>query len=502
MHASTDAPRKVTGDAPWALFDVASTRQIEQRALQTAPTPGLMQRAGLAVARLALAMAPHAQRIWIAAGPGNNGGDGIEAALHLHAWGKGVTVTWLGAPESAPADARAAYERARQAGVAFADAPPDHWDLCVDALLGIGAARAPTGTMAQWIDRMRGSDAPVLAVDVPTGLNADTGHAHTPCVRASATLCLLTLKPGLFTADGRDSTREVWLDDLGIDPAQICPQAPARAWLIGASAALAPAHASHKGSFGDVAIVGGAPGMAGAAVLAASAALHRGAGRVYLSLLGARPDALVMAEPELMMRDVGALDAQQMTIVCGCGGGDAVRAPLATLVSRAPRMVIDADGLNAVAADAQLQTQLLARSARNWQTILTPHPLEAARLLGTTAGAVQQDRLRAAEQLAQAYQAVVVLKGSGTVVAAPGRAPAINPLGNARLATAGTGDVLAGAIGAGLAAGLDAFDAACQAVYAHAYCADHWPSGAALTASRLARALQRPGMGSGVAFCR
>jgi hydroxyethylthiazole kinase-like uncharacterized protein yjeF len=177
-------------------------------------------------------------------------------------------------------------------------------------------------------------------------------------------------------------------------------------------------------------------------------------------------------------------------VVCGCGGGDAVRDPLAKILSISAHVVIDADALNAIADDAQLQTLLIARGRRLAATVVTPHPLEAARLLGSTATQVQHDRLGAAEQLAQRFGCTVVLKGSGTVIAAAGQTPVINPTGNARLATAGTGDVLAGMVGARLAGGLDAFEAACHAVYQHGLAADRWPAGATLVASTLARLAQ------------
>lgn len=214
MDTTAPAPRQVTRAAAWPLFDVQATRALERAGLAATADHTLMQRAGLAAARLAMALQPHAQRIWVACGPGNNGGDGLEAAMHLHQWGANVVVTWLGNKDAAPADAQASFARASTAGVRFADDPPADWDLCIDALLGIGATRAPQGTMAQWIIRAGQSAAPVLSIDVPTDLNADTGVASPVCVKASATLCLLTIKPGLFTADGRDATQQVWLDDL------------------------------------------------------------------------------------------------------------------------------------------------------------------------------------------------------------------------------------------------------------------------------------------------
>lgn len=482
-------PRRVLPGQPWPLHDVAATRALEAGLLASAPGHALMQRAGLACARLALALAPHARRIWVAAGAGNNGGDGMEAAMHLQQWGLQVCVSWLGTAPSAPADAAASHARAVAAGVQVGTEPPGQWDLCIDALLGIGAARAPHGTMAGWIERMHRGHAPILAIDLPTGLSADTGCAATTCVQASATLSLLTLKPGLFTADGRDMAGQVWLDDLQANPATPAPDETARATLVGRPAPVPRRHASHKGSYGDVAVVGGAAGTAGAAHLAASACLHAGAGRVFLCLLGAGGPDLVPAQPELMLRDLRTLDTRPMTVVAGCGGGLAIAAQLPTLLARARALVLDADALNAIAADPQLQDLLRHRGARGLPTVLTPHPLEAARLLQTTTAAVQADRLGAAEQLVGQYRCTLVLKGSGSVIAAVQRRPAINPTGNALLATAGSGDVLAGLVGARLAAGMDAWEASCSAAFQHGAVADGWPAGRSLTASALAAAL-------------
>lgn len=471
-----------------ALHSIEATRRIEQAAQAALPPHTLMQRAGLAVARLALAIAPHGQRIWIACGPGNNGGDGLEAALHLQRQGKLVVVTWLGEPEKAPADAAASYRRAVAAGVSFAETPPLDADLCIDALLGIGATRAPEGRMADWIGLLNGGNAPVLAVDTPTGLQADTGALAQHCVRAQHSLSLLTLKPGLFTAHGRDAAGTVWLDQLEVAQEtslgrEICTPT---AWLAGAPDALPRLHASHKGSYGDLVVIGGATGMTGAALLAASAALHAGAGRVLVALLDGAALSVDSRQPELMFRSVDALDFGSMTVVCGCGGADAIGSHLARILTTSKHLVIDADALNRIAADPQFQTLLELRTRRLEATVLTPHPLEAARLLACRATDVQSNRMAAVQQLAQRFHCTVVLKGSGSVIAAPGQTPVINPTGNAKLATAGTGDVLAGMIGAGLAAGLPAFQAACEAVYRHGLRADRWPDGAPLTAGLLA----------------
>lgn len=492
------------------LFGSAATRAIEQTAQATLPPHALMARAGLAVAQLARALAPHTRCIWVACGPGNNGGDGLVAATHLHQWAQQsgsalrVVVTHGVAegaePSRLPADARQALADAQAAGVPIQASPPDDADFAIDALLGIGALRPLRGTLADWAARLRNSATPVLCVDLPSGLNADTGalatieHGGSPAMRAGPrhTLSLLTLKPGLFTGHGRDAAGQVWFDDLGVQPSE---GTPVTAWLAGQAAPVdarsSMAHASHKGSFGDVLVIGGqgvavrGAGMTGAAILAARAALHAGAGRVFVGLLEAGSPIQTTWDPvcpELMFRrsetllDTALL--RQSGVVCGCGGGESVAALLPRLLSSATTLVLDADALNAISNDDSLRTQLTHRQGRGWITVLTPHPLEAARLLGTDTAQVMADRLQAADQIAMKFGAVCVLKGSGTVIAAPRVVPSINPTGNASLATAGTGDVLAGMIGSALAQQVSSPNAVLEqvasAVFQHGWLADHW----------------------------
>ena len=496
---------RILPDRPHALYDLTVTRALEQAAAVSLPAHTLMQRAGLATAQLALALAPHARTVWIVCGPGNNGGDGLEAALHLHSPTRQVTVTWLGHDEQAPPDARRSLARARSAGVRFANAPAQaltERDLCIDALLGIGLApgdppRPPPERWRALLRQLRDGPAALLCVDIPSGLQSDTGawgQGFMPDTASQApchTLSLLTLKPGLFTAQGRDAAGSVWFDDLGVGAGD----ARACAVLTGPPPHRPRRHASHKGSFGDVAIVGGeglarrGMGMEGAALLAATAALHAGAGRVLVALLDDGDFRVATAAPELMQRRFDALELSQLSVVCGCGGGEAVAEVLHPVLDQAARLVLDADALNAIARDPKLQAALVQRAARGAPTILTPHPLEAARLLGSSAANVQADRLTAAHTLAQRFGCICVLKGSGSIVAAPGEAPpSINPTGNARLATAGTGDVLAGMVGARLAAGETALDAARHAVFVHGRLANGWPSDTSLVASALAHA--------------
>lgn len=457
-----------------------------------------MSRAGQAVARLGLALAPHAQTVWVACGPGNNGGDGLEAASWLKRWGKRVVVTLAAGEARLPPDPARSLEHARAAGVDFAPGAPtlEAGDLSIDAVLGIGAGRPLEGAMARCLQAHRDSAGVRLAIDVPSGLHADTGIfatekiARNPALVRCAglfasenTLSLLTLKPGLFTGSGRDAAGQVWFDDLGVGAGSAAPCAT----LPMRPQTAARLHDSHKGSYGDVAVIGGAAGMAGAALLAARAALQGGAGRVFVTLLDGAAPSLDAGEPALMLRPPGSLEFDAMTVVCGCGGGNAIRGALPKVLATAALLVLDADALNAIAADTQLQALLRNRGHRHpGTTVLTPHPLEAARLLGSSTRDIQADRLAAARELAERWSCVAVLKGSGTVVAVPGSLPAINPTGNGRLATAGTGDVLAGMIGSRMAGGETAFEAACGAVWQHGFAADRWPADAALTASRLA----------------
>lgn len=438
----------------WPLFDAAGTRAIEARARQDLPAGTLMRRAGLSIARLALARWPHARSAWVAAGPGGNGGDALHAASHLAAAGLSVRVMLATEGRPMSADSAEGLSRALAAGVPVdACEPPGGCDLVLDGLLGLGADRAPAGAIAAAIDRIRASSAPCLAIDLPSGLSADTGTVlGDAVVRADACLSLLTLKPGLFTASGRACAGEVWFDSLGVAP--LATDLP-RAVLAGEAEARAlwpvRPHDTHKGSFGDVVVIGGAAGMMGAARLAARAALAAGAGRTVVSPLDPRAGLVDDARPEcLWVPAAWEWDARRLassTVVCGCGGGDAVMVALPTLLAHAAALVLDADGLNAVAREPALQTLLSDRASRGQATVLTPHPLEAARLLGTDAAQVQANRLGAADDLARRFKAVIVLKGSGTVVAAPAATCSINGTGNGALASGGTGDVLAGWIG-------------------------------------------------------
>lgn len=464
-----------------ALFSVAEIRQAEQAAAAQFPAGALMQRAGQAAARFAIELArmppdlASPARVLVLAGPGNNGGDALEVAANLEEAGMEVALVHLAGSGPASPETARALARARASSVQFIDSipPGETWALVVDGLFGIGLARPLEGRARALAETVNAMCCPVLALDVPSGLDADTGAVIGPdgvAVVASHTVTFIADKPGLHTFAGRDYAGDVIVARLGIDEtllpaASVHLNEPA----LFESAFAARPHNSHKGSFGDVTVMGGAHGMAGAPILAARAALLSGAGRVYVAMLGHGP-AYDNAQPELMFRDAATHNLLAGALVAGPGMGDSdtARQLLSRALGGGP-MVLDADALNLIAASPNLQGRLAARGAF---TILTPHPLEAARLLGVTAAVVQGDRLAAARELAARFDAYVVLKGSGSVIAMPDGEAAINPTGNAGLASAGTGDVLAGLCASLLAQGWPARDAALAAVWMHGEAAD------------------------------
>lgn len=460
----------------WPLYSVEATQKIEFTALTSLPQHELMKRAGLVIAKLALAISPHASKIWIACGPGNNGGDGLEAAAHLKIWGKQPIITWLGKAETMPEDAKQALQNALRLNIDFQTHPPEHFDLAIDAILGIGGNHRIAGKMSEWMHVLSQGLSPVLCVDVPTGLNANTGEwiGSKPLnFSIRHTLSLLTLKPGLFTRDGQDAAGTVWFNDLGYPTQSATPTA----WLqTGTKDRSIRSHNSHKGNYGDVHVIGGAKGMTGAAVMAAISAQSGGAGRVYLGLLDLDLASAISAQyPTLMVRPIEEHNLKSGTVVCGCGGGYEIRHHASRAITSSRQLVLDADALNIIAEDTTLQIQLRNRAAQQKPTVLTPHPLEAARLLQCSTDQIQKNRMDAAEEIANKFQSITVLKGSGSIIAGPNNKPVINLSGNALLSVAGTGDVLAGLIGAYLAnQSSNAFDETCRAVFDHGQTADQW----------------------------
>ena len=478
------------------LFSVGQIRAIEAAALAQQPPANLMQRAGAAAAAWALELIHEVRPVLVLAGPGNNGGDALEVAANLR--DAGVDVTVLHRAARAPSrETAAALERCQMDGVTFVDAAPAgvQWALIVDGLFGIGLTRALDDDLVQLVKRCTGC--PVLALDVPSGLDADTGTVvgGGAAMRATHTMTFIGDKPGLHTGDGRDYAGIVRVADLDIDHA-LFPALEATlvtpASFAGALPLSQRRENSHKGSFGDVAIIGGAEGMAGAAILAARSALFSGAGRVFVAALDARL-SLDALHPEIMFRSAAGFDLQKRTLVVGPGMGDSTGARnlLAKAIAGATPLILDADALNLLAAEPGLQEAVRTRAP---MAVMTPHPLEAARLLGVTAKVVQADRLAAARELAARCGAVVVLKGSGTVIAHPDGRVAINTTGNAGLATGGAGDVLSGLTGTLLAQGWDAWPAALGAVWIHGAAADRLVAGGVgpvgLTAGELPEAIR------------
>jgi hydroxyethylthiazole kinase-like uncharacterized protein yjeF len=465
------------------LYSVESIRAMERAATAELEPGTLMRRAGEAAAQYALELLGErrALPVLLVAGPGNNGGDALETAARLREAGVEALVLHLAGSAAPSAETASALQHAKAAGVHFIDHLPGHkaLGLVVDGLFGIGLTRQLDGRHAELALALDTFGCPVLALDVPSGLDADTGavvgiNDDRVAVTATHTITFIGDKPGLHTCDGRDHAGVVRVDSLGIEPRHFVPP-NARlnsAGLFASDLAMArrPQN-THKGSFGDVVVVGGARGMSGAPVLAARGALFAGAGRVFVAALdpGLTYDNV---HPELMFRDAGSFDFAGRTAVAGPGMGEAPAAGriLVKVIEGGGPLVLDADALNRLAADADLQGRLAQRKA---PTILTPHPLEAARLLGVTAGVVQADRIEAARELSGRFDATVVLKGSGTVIAEndEGRVT-INTTGNPGLATAGTGDVLSGICGALLTQGWSACTAALCAVWMHGLAAD------------------------------
>jgi hydroxyethylthiazole kinase-like uncharacterized protein yjeF len=468
-----------------ALYSVAEIRHIEHAALATLPPGTLMQRAGAAAAELALSLLRETgttARVLVFAGPGNNGGDALETAYFLAQSGVQVSILLYADPARFPTDAQQALQRARSVAAHFADTArlPEivfsGWSLVIDGLFGIGLTRPLSDSWRIAADAINTVDCPVLALDVPSGLDADTGNivgdsSNGIAVRATHTITFIGNKPGLHTCFGRDYAGEVHVASLGIEPG-VFTQANAtlnRVELFSASLHRR-SHNSHKGSYGDVIVVGGAAGMAGAAILSARAAAKCGAGRVFAGFLENAP-AYDSAQPELMCRIARDLDFNARTLVVGPGLGmsQSARDMLVLALNANTPLVLDADALNLIAADQALQELLMQRGSA---TIMTPHPLEAARLLSMSSAGIQADRLAAARKLAARFGATIILKGSGSVIAQAGNGVVINTTGNPGLATAGTGDVLAGICGALLAQNASEWQAALAATWLHGKAAD------------------------------
>lgn len=452
----------------------AEVRAIESRHARA----GLMERAGVAAAGVAQAMlaASAGERVVVLAGPGNNGGDGFVVARELRRSFHDVEVVFAHDATRLPPDASAAHDSFVAAGGRTVDRPRGGApSLIIDALYGLGLSRPVDGADAALVEWANGCGVPILALDLPSGLAADTGVLHEPAVRATATATFIALKPGLLTGDGPDASGDVTVHALGIEVGRAEAKGRRLDWptldAVRPRVLERGRRNVHKGSFGTLAVVGGAPGMTGAALLAGRAAMRTGAGKVRLGFVGAAHPAFDPMTPELMLGDVEGALASADAIVAGPGMGTDEAAALAlrrAIGTRVP-LALDADALNLVASSDALRAAVAARTA---PTLATPHPAEAARLLGVVTADVQRDRVEAALALTRLLNANVVLKGAGSVLAHPDGRFDVNTSGNPALASAGSGDVLAGMLGAMLAQGLDAVTALRVAVCLHGAAAD------------------------------
>ena len=442
-----------------------------------------MERAGRSVFDSARMAFPDARNWLVLCGGGNNGGDGYIVARLAHEAGLPVEVCTLKSMESLSGDAAKAASRWLETGGAthpWPEKEPARFDLVIDALLGTGLDRAPEGDFAAAIELINSSKAAVVAVDIPSGLNADNGNVMGLATRADLTVTFIGRKRGLYTADGPDHVGVVQYSDLQT-PDTVQQSVRDSGFLIRENIIEEnlPRRRknSHKGSFGWVLGIGGNSSMSGAVRLCGEAALRSGAGKVTLATNPEHAALVNLACPELMVRGVrrgkqlALLLKQVNVIVIGTGLGqtswseDLFRTCMKTSVP----IVLDADGLNIL---ARLYPEMGSKALPRGNWILTPHPAEAGRLLGCGPGDVQKDRVEIAQTLSERYDAVVALKGCGTVVADQSGRYAICPLGNPGMASAGTGDVLAGVIGAMVAQQLDLWDATTTGVVAHAHAGD------------------------------
>lgn len=461
------------------IYKTAAIRQFEQQAKDRFDISGftLMQRAGKAAFDYMLRRFPNCRHISICCGAGNNGGDGYLLARIAHERGLKVKIWQVGNHAALSNDAKRAYDLCLEANIAMSAYTQgtsfNHTDLIVDAICGIGVHDNLREEVISIINAIQATHLPVFAIDIPTGVDADTGKILGKALKATATMTFIGLKIGLLTGEGLNYVGELVLNELQLPP-ELLGKGQAVAEKIQWSACskqLPPRTPNwHKGLSGHVLIVGGDVGYSGAVVMAATAALRVGAGLVSVATRVENAYFLNILRPEIMCHGIATMD--QLTpllnkanvVVAGPGIGQSnwAKSLLDKVIASDKSVLIDADGLN-----------LLSRTQKfkqNW--ILTPHPGEAARLLDQTVADVQTDRLAALQQIIATYGGVVVLKGAGSLVGATDRLPALCTLGNPGMATAGMGDVLSGVIGGLAAQGLSLFDAAKVGVYIHAKAGD------------------------------
>lgn len=464
-------------ELPQGLYRARDVREIDRLAIEQG-TSGLelMTRAGAAVLRAVRARWPRAQRLLVVCGTGNNGGDGLVVARLAYEAGLTVTAIMSERPARLRGDALRAHDALRAAGLDIQAFSSNGWpaaDVIVDALFGTGLDREVTGAAREMVELMNAANSPIVAVDIPSGLHADSGRVLGVAVRAHVTVTFIALKQGLFTGDGPACCGEVVFDDLAVPAAIYDSVTPSASRILDAELqrALPPrSRNAHKGRHGHVLVIGGDRGMAGAARLAAQAALRVGAGLVSLATHPEHAAVATAVVPEVMSHAVGAaqalrpLFARAHVIAIGPGLGQGRWGKMlfdAALDSGLP-LVADADALNLLARDP----------IRRAHWVLTPHPGEAARLLGCTAPEVQADRYAALCALRARYGGAVVLKGAGSLIVGEDERVRLCDAGNPGMASGGMGDVLTGVIAGLTAQGLPLAQAAVLGVHLHARAGD------------------------------
>ena len=457
-------------------------QNLEMRAANQLGAGTLMKRAGAAAAELIMKRLEDAgveqRRVTLLVGPGNNGGDALACACELREKGAVVNVVLPGGRRPTSALALAQLERWTQAGGTTYDDPymTEKADCVVDGLFGTGLAKPITGDYLDAVLWFNERQALKVSLDIPSGLNPVTGHwtGSYPGCSADVTITFLCVKSGLYMCEGADAAGEIVLNELDVS----VPLSPLS--VIGTDEfprVLRPrVKNSHKGDYGSVAVIGGTDGMIGASILAARAALISGAGRVTLECRAEHAPHVDMVYPEIMFatKPVNLEDFDAIVLGCGLGTSAEAKARVIEALNCQKPLILDADALNIIAADIKLQDMMLARRA---PTVLTPHPGEAARLLRRDTAGVTADRVAACRELAVQTGAIVVLKGAGTVISMRSSRTWINPTGSPMLATGGSGDVLAGMIGAMFAQGYDMVESVLAAVYFHGLSAEGLEAG-------------------------
>ena len=457
-------------------------QNLEMRAANQLGADTLMKRAGAAAAELIMKRLEDAgveqRRVTLLVGPGNNGGDALACPCELREKGAVVNVVLPGGRRPTSALALAQLERWTQAGGTTYDDPymTEKADCVVDGLFGTGLAKPITGDYLDAVLWFNERQALKVSLDIPSGLNPVTGHwtGSYPGCSADVTITFLCVKSGLYMCEGADAAGEIVLNELDVS----VPLSPLS--VIGTDEfprVLRPrVKNSHKGDYGSVAVIGGTDGMIGASILAARAALISGAGRVTLECRAEHAPHVDMVYPEIMFatKPVNLEDFDAIVLGCGLGTSAEAKARVIEALNCQKPLILDADALNIIAADIKLQDMVLARRA---PTVLTPHPGEAARLLRRDTAGVTADRVAACRELAVQTGAIVVLKGAGTVISMRSSRTWINPTGSPMLATGGSGDVLAGMIGAMFAQGYDMVESVLAAVYFHGLSAEGLEAG-------------------------